>query len=113
MLINANTNSSVLISANTNSSVVINANTNSSVLISYLEANSGDRRSEKCVAEGSKYAHLTGLYLRFHLNWVLGPFVHGRLQNLQTSEVTFAHVMTALMGYDFRLSSCVFLAFIR
>jgi len=26
----------------------------------------------------------------------MGPFVHGRLQNLQTSEVTFAHVITPL-----------------
>jgi len=41
-----------------------------------------------------KYAHWIGLYLSFHLNWVLGPFVHGRLQNLQTSEVTFASVIT-------------------
>ena len=54
------------------------------------------RRSEKYVVEGSKYAHWIGLYLSFHLNWVLGPFVHGRLQNLQTSEVTFAHVITPL-----------------
>jgi len=54
-------------------------------------------RSEKCVIEGSKYAHWIGLYLNFHLNWVLGPFVHGRLQNLQTSEVTFAHVITLLI----------------
>ena len=45
---------------------------------------------------GSKYAHWIGLYLSFHLNWVLGPFVHGRLQNLQTSEVTFVHVITLL-----------------
>jgi len=30
------------------------------------------------------------------LNWVLGPFVHGRLQNLQTNEVTSAHVITPL-----------------
>jgi len=45
-------------------------------------------RSEKYVAEGSKYAHWIGLYLSFHLNRVLGPFVHGRLQNLQTSEVS-------------------------
>ena len=36
------------------------------------------------------------LSTHFHLNWVLGPFVHGRLQNLQTSEVTFAHVITPL-----------------
>ena len=48
------------------------------------------RQFEKCVTEGSKYAHWIGLYLSFHLNWVLGPFVRGRLQNLQTSEVTFA-----------------------
>ena len=50
--------------------------------------------SEKYVIEGSKYG--LGLYLRFHLNWVLGPFGHGRLQNLQTSEVTFGHVITPL-----------------
>ena len=54
------------------------------------------RRSEKYVIEGSKYAHWIGLYLGFHLNWVLGPFVHGRLQNLQTSAVTFARVITPL-----------------
>jgi len=54
------------------------------------------RQSEKCIAEGSKYAHWIGLYLSFYLNWVLGPFVQGRLQNLQTSEVTFAHVITLL-----------------
>jgi len=53
-------------------------------------------RSEKCVTEGSKYAHWIGLYLSFHLNWVLGPFVHRRLQILQTSEVTFARVITPL-----------------
>jgi len=52
------------------------------------------RQLKKYVAEGSKYAHWIGLYLSFHLNWVLGPFVHCRLQNLQTSEVTFAHVIT-------------------
>ena len=55
------------------------------------------RWSEKYAAEGSKYAHWIGLYLSFHLNWVLGPSVHGRLQNLQTSEVTFAHVITPLI----------------
>jgi len=54
------------------------------------------RRSEKYVDRGSKYAHWIGLYLSFHSNWVLSPFVHGRLQNLQTSEVTFAHVITPL-----------------
>jgi len=54
------------------------------------------RQSEKYVIEGSKYAHWIGLYLSFHLNWVLGPFVYGRLQYLQTSEVTFAHVITPL-----------------
>jgi len=54
------------------------------------------RRSEKYAAEGSKYAHWIGLYLSFHLNWALGPFVHGRLQNLQTSEDTLAHVITPL-----------------
>ena len=34
------------------------------------------------------------------MNWVLGPFVHGRLQNLQTNEVTFAHVVTPLKLND-------------
>jgi len=52
------------------------------------------RWSEKYIAEGSKYAHWIGRYLSFHLSWVLGPFVHGGLQNLQKSEVTFAHVIT-------------------
>jgi len=41
-------------------------------------------------------------YLSFHLNWVLVPFVHGRLQNLKTSEVTFAHVITLLIGITIR-----------
>jgi len=41
------------------------------------------QQSEKYIAEGSKYAHWIGLYLSFHLNWVLDPLVHGRLQNLQ------------------------------
>ena len=45
-----------------------------------------------------KYAHWIGLYLSFHLDWVLGPFVHGRLQNLQTSEVTFAQVIIPLIA---------------
>jgi len=54
------------------------------------------RQSEKYVIEGSKYTHWIGLYLSFHLDWVLGPFVHGRLQNLKRSEVTFAHVITPL-----------------
>ena len=54
------------------------------------------RRSEKCVTKGSKYAHWIGLYLRFHLSWVLSPFVHGRLQNLKTNEDTFGHDITPL-----------------
>jgi len=49
-----------------------------------------------CVAEGSKYAHWIGLYLSFYLSLVLGPFVHGRLQNLKTSEDTFDHDITSL-----------------
>ena len=57
------------------------------------------RRSEKYVAKGSTYAHWIGLYLSFHLSWVLGPVVYGRLRNLKTSEVTFAHVITTLMFY--------------
>jgi len=57
------------------------------------------RQSEKCVAEGSKYAYWIGLYLSFHLSWVLGSFVHGRLQNLKTSEDTFGHDITALTSF--------------
>jgi len=68
------------------------------VLISYLEANSGASTVWKVyVVEGSKNAHWIGLHLSFHLTWVLGPSVHGKLQNLQTSEVTFAHVITPLI----------------
>jgi len=78
------------------------------VLIFYLEANSGARRSEKHVVEGSKYARWIGLYLSFHLNWVLGSFVHGRLQYLQTSEVTFAHVITPLIFFKAMLN-CQFM----
>ena len=55
------------------------------------------QRSEKYIIKGSNYAHWIGLYLSFHVSWVLGPFVHGRLQNLQTSEVTFAYVITPLI----------------
>jgi len=62
------------------------------VLISYRGANSVASTSEKCVAEGSKYAHCIGLYLSFHFSWVMGPFVLRRLQNLKTSEDTFGHV---------------------
>jgi len=40
-------------------------------------------------ALSSRLAHWLGLYLIFHLSWVLGPFVHGRLQNLKTSENIF------------------------
>jgi len=54
------------------------------------------RQSEKYIAEGFKYAYWIGLYLSFHLSWVLGPFIHDRLQNLKTSEDTFAHVITPL-----------------
>ena len=53
--------------------------------------------SEKCVAEGFKYAHWIGLYLSFHLSWVLGPFVPGRLQNLKASKDTFGHDLTPLI----------------
>jgi len=49
-----------------------------------------------CIAEGSKYLHWIGLYLSFHLSSALGPFVHGRLQNLKTSEDTFGHDITPL-----------------
>jgi len=60
------------------------------------------QRSEKYVTEGSKYAHWIGLYLNSHLNWVLGPFVHGRLHNLKTSEVTFILVIAPLRIFAFR-----------
>ena len=53
------------------------------------------RQSEKYVGESSKYAHCIGLYLSFHLSWDLSSFVHGRLQNLQTSEVTRWAVISA------------------
>jgi len=33
------------------------------------------------------------------LSWVLGPFVHGRLQNLKTSEDTFGHDITPLRDF--------------
>jgi len=64
------------------------------------------RRSEKYVTKDSRYGHWIGLYLSFHLNWVLGPFVHGRLPNLQTSEVTFAHVIT-LLTYVFEKKTII------
>jgi len=54
------------------------------------------QRSEKYVVEGSKYAHLIGLNLSFRLRWVLGPFAHGRLQNLKTNQDTFGHDITPL-----------------
>ena len=53
-------------------------------------------RSEKCIAEGYKYAHWIGLYQSFHLSWVLGPLAHGRLQNLKTIEAVFGHDITPL-----------------
>jgi len=40
--------------------------------------------------------HWIGLCLSFHLGWVFGPFVHGRLQNLKTSEDTLGHDRTPL-----------------
>jgi len=52
------------------------------------------QRSEKCAAEGSKYAHWLGLHLSFNLSLVLSPFIHGRLQNLETSEHTSGHDIT-------------------
>jgi len=38
--------------------------------------------------------HWIELYLSLHLSWVLGPFIHGSLQNLKTSEETFGHDIT-------------------
>ena len=64
------------------------------------------RRSAKYVIEGSTYAYWLG-DISFHLNWVLGPFVHGRLQNLQTSEVTFAHVITSLNQFFVHFYHCI------
>ena len=46
----------------------------------------------------SKYVHGIGLYLSVHLSQVLGPFVHGRLQNLRTSEDTFGRDITPLIS---------------
>ena len=43
-----------------------------------------------------------GLYLSFHLSRVLGPSVHGRLQNHKTSEDTFGHDITPLIAEQFR-----------
>ena len=40
------------------------------------------------------------------MHWVLGPFVHGRFQNIQTSEVTFAHVITLLNLHRDSCCSC-------
>ena len=54
------------------------------------------RLSEKCITEASKSVHRVGLYLSFHLSWVLGPFFHEKLQNLKTSEDTFCHDITPL-----------------
>ena len=45
---------------------------------------------EKCIFERA---------LSFHLSWVLGPFVHGRLQNQKTSEDTFGYGITPLNRY--------------
>jgi len=69
-------------------------NISSSVLISYLKVNSVASTSEKCIAEGSKYAHWIGLYLSFHLSWVLGPLFHGRPQKMKTTEDNFCHAIT-------------------
>jgi len=43
---------------------------------------------------------------------MLGPFVHGRLQNLQTSEVSFAHVITPLTDPTKQLE-CIVSACVR
>jgi len=56
------------------------------------------RRYEKCITEGSKCAQWIGLYPSFHLSWVLGPFVQGRLQNLPTTEDTSGHGLTLQTG---------------
>ena len=55
------------------------------------------RQSEKYITKDSRYAHWIELYLSFHLSWVLGPFVHDRLQNMKTSEYTFGHDITPLI----------------
>ena len=64
------------------------------------------RWCKKYIIEGSKYAHWIRLYLSFHLNWVLDPLVYGRLQNLQTSEGTFAHVITPLIVHHLHGNAC-------
>ena len=43
------------------------------------------------------YTQWIGLFLSFHLNWILGSFVHGQLHNLKTSEDTFGHGLTPSM----------------
>jgi len=48
------------------------------------------------ISEGSKYAQWIGLYLCFRLTWILGPFVYGRLQNLNTSKDAFGRDITPL-----------------
>ena len=58
------------------------------------------QRSEKYVAEGSRYVHWKGPYLRFYLSWELGLFVHGRLQNMKASEDIFGHGITPLMAFE-------------
>jgi len=37
-------------------------------------------------------------FISFHLGWVLGPFIHGWLQNIKTSRDTFGHGLTPLSG---------------
>ena len=44
--------------------------------------------------------HWIGLSLSFHLSCVLSPFVHGRLQNLKTTEANFGHDITPLNGFS-------------
>jgi len=54
-------------------------------------------RSHKGTQDDYRYARWIGLYLSFHSSWVLGPFVHGRVQHLQTNEDTFGHVLISLI----------------
>jgi len=86
----------------------IRANTNSSVLISIPRPILVHWWSEKCVAKGFKYAHWIGLYLRFLLSLVLGSFVHGSRQNLQTNEGTFRHVLTPLINISIYVMGQIF-----
>ena len=63
------------------------------------------RRSEKYAIEGSKYTHWIGLCLSFHLNWVLGPFVHGgfRIYKEVKSLLPMSYITPLIESMSFML----------